>query len=501
MASLINLPYYYKDENCACLPCNIRVGYRREDQNETSLVREQNEIMKKMEELLASSLKTLSLQERTEAFDDVHCVGDELKETPQKMKQALEDFDAGVQKESHKHSVYETAVQQNRAFVEDDSFRLKFLRANFYNVDKSVHQMMRFLKLKETYFGIDKVAKEITLDDLNEEDMEVVLSGVWHVQEERDRSGRVILHAFSNLRWKTENLVRGAYIVFFNILASEEVVQTKGAVHIVHNVARTGQQTAMPQFDTLMTVNDALANIFPFRNSAMHFCLHHQAPSVEGEGSAFLKSLLLPVLKAIPLYETVRTRIHDGHGVELQYQLRTHGIPLDSFPVDMDGKVREYNFYNWFYLYQQAERDLLTRGGEIQNSTLSIPEPTPIDFFEPPAIPKGNHSSFIPLFLRTSVVPSENDILLGRGKFSQSWPGNVEFREFLEGEREDYDRLPRNKRKNKTVEITKALLATGIRFYDQDKFTGDWVEADFAQARLKVSTTFRTLRKGKSNVG
>lgn len=165
--------------------------------------------MKATEDLLASGMKELSMQERAEAFDDVHCVGGDLEETPEVVDQALEDFEQAVQ-QNH-NLAYKMAIKQNRAHVEDTSFRLKFLRATGYDIDESVARMMSFLRYKAKYFGNDKVARDITIDDLDEEDMALLRKTPYHIQKGRDRNGRVIAHIFSTEmfgRGKVETLVR-----------------------------------------------------------------------------------------------------------------------------------------------------------------------------------------------------------------------------------------------------------------------------------------------------
>ena len=107
----------------------------------------------------------------------------------------------------------------------------------------------------------------------------------------------------------------------------------------------------------------------------------------------------------------------------------------------------------------------------------------------------NNHEPFV---MAPSQTPSEKDILLGRGKFAQSWSGNVQFREFVEKQFDDYNKLPTNQRNKRTIELTQELLDKGIRFFEQKK-SGEWVEADCTEARQKVSQMFRSLRKKKSN--
>ena len=53
--------------------------------------------MKETEEFLAAELKKLSVQERAKALDDVHCVGEELQQTPEMLQQSLAEFVCFVQ--------------------------------------------------------------------------------------------------------------------------------------------------------------------------------------------------------------------------------------------------------------------------------------------------------------------------------------------------------------------------------------------------------------------
>lgn len=165
--------------------------------------------MKETEDLLAAELSKLSVQERSKALDDLHCVGEEVQETPEMVHQSLAEFEAILQTSANR--IYEVAVNQNRSFVEDSEFRLKFLRANMHNARKSVHQMLNFLEQKAVYFGEHKVAHDIFPSDLNGEDVELMRSGFFQIQEGRDRSGRTIVHhslSTTPSRCTTETMVR-----------------------------------------------------------------------------------------------------------------------------------------------------------------------------------------------------------------------------------------------------------------------------------------------------
>ena len=163
--------------------------------------------LKETEDLLSRELNKLSMKERLEAYDDLHCVGDELKETPEMIEKSLLEFDRAIPK--YRNVAYELALKQNKDFVEDESFRLKFLRAQMHDVDKAVEQMMSFLKYKAEYFGEDKIARDITLADLSDEDREMMMSGALHIQSGKDRMGRNVVYTLTKTlgRVKPEAMV------------------------------------------------------------------------------------------------------------------------------------------------------------------------------------------------------------------------------------------------------------------------------------------------------
>ncbi|CAJ1938205.1 unnamed protein product, partial [Cylindrotheca closterium] len=93
--------------------------------------------MKDSEGMLASELNKLSLQERNEALEDIHCVGHDLEETPELVQELLAKFDQTVQRQQQHDPTYQEVAKRHRAYVEDPSFRLKFLRANMHNVGRA----------------------------------------------------------------------------------------------------------------------------------------------------------------------------------------------------------------------------------------------------------------------------------------------------------------------------------------------------------------------------
>lgn len=159
-------------------------------QQQRSLRQSQNEV----EALLLSEFNKLSIDEQVKALDDIYSAGSELKENPAFIRQLLGEFERQV--EAGNYPIYELAVNQDRSYVEDPAFRLKFLRANLHDVKKAVKQMITFLHLKGKYFGAEKIARDITLDDLTPDDLKLMLAGRFHIQAETDRHGRAVFFIF-----------------------------------------------------------------------------------------------------------------------------------------------------------------------------------------------------------------------------------------------------------------------------------------------------------------
>ena len=140
-------------------------------------------------------LNELSIQERKRALEDVHGVGESVKETPDLVKESLERFQVEIMKIKTK-SAYEKAVFMSPSFVKDTDFQLMFLRADFFDPKKAAKRMVNYFSHKLRLFGLDRLVKPITLDDLDEDDLRDMLSGSLQVLPHKDRSGRTIVVSF-----------------------------------------------------------------------------------------------------------------------------------------------------------------------------------------------------------------------------------------------------------------------------------------------------------------
>jgi hypothetical protein len=145
---------------------------------------------------LAQELNAMSLKEREEVLYDIHGVGDTVEETPELITHCLKEMDAWITKKKRnkkQSAAYRAAESQSREYVEQRKWRLMFLRADNFDAKRAAHRLMYHFEKKLELFGMDKLAKDITLDDMSASDVECIDNG--HVQHlpVRDQAGRAVI--------------------------------------------------------------------------------------------------------------------------------------------------------------------------------------------------------------------------------------------------------------------------------------------------------------------
>lgn len=471
--------------------------------------------MRETQDYLRSEFNKLSVNEQTEVLNDIYCVGDGLQEPADLIEASLTNFHQELERGIF--PVYEMALGQNRAYVQDPSFRLMFIRAKKHNVSDAAIQMENFLRHKATYFGFEKVARDITLEDLSTEEVSILLSGLFHVQDDTNRSGRVIIYSFNKMfgKYSAESLIRVMYYIYFNVVIPMPRVQHKGVTSIYYDESTFSNSPNLPELHTLFKTVDFF-NSLPLRVSAMHLCLKPVPASL-----AMQNRVLGFMVKALSRETRARVKLHYGSDVDLQGALRRHGVP-DTFPVDPNGIIRKDILNVWFHLHMASDpssietfnRMPVKEEGDdlLDDSDISITED---QFMHPmqeralvdsPPAHTGLHGATFNRQVATSqqslreVKPSNGrDVYLGRGRDIQNYPGNVQFREFLASYHREYDAVPRHERGKIARGLTEVLRGKGVRFFQRND-AKQWVECDSILVEKKVGQLLREFRKKKNKI-
>jgi hypothetical protein len=198
-------------------------------------------------DVIAQALSQLSLQQRDAVYQDIHGVVDTYTaEDPQHVKQSLAslELELTLLSSNNMECAYQKALRMEQedqraafvsgsagdkasttsttalqgasgsgSYVQGDEFRLMFLRAEEWNVKLAAKRMIGFLELKLHLFGMDKLCRDIVLEDLkdgDDGDWNYVKCGYFQRIPLTDRSGRPILMVWPQfpMEYTAKNVVR-----------------------------------------------------------------------------------------------------------------------------------------------------------------------------------------------------------------------------------------------------------------------------------------------------
>lgn len=164
---------------------------------------------KQLDDELVDEMNKLSVQQRIAALEDMHGVAGAKQEDIQMVMKKLNEMDQKLRGMSGS-AAYRIALKRDPAFLQNIDFRLMFLRADDFDVACAIKRMHKFLDYKLELFGEEKLCRDITLKDLDLDDMTSLETGAFQELSERDRSGRAVVVVFGQLRYykKPINLVR-----------------------------------------------------------------------------------------------------------------------------------------------------------------------------------------------------------------------------------------------------------------------------------------------------
>jgi hypothetical protein len=163
--------------------------------------------------ILAQAMSSLSTAERDKIIEEIHGVSKPIEEQDDFVKAKLAAMESEISIQMN--DAYEIALKQNRSFVEDSYFRLMFLRSEGFVASAASNRMMQYLKLKQKYFGEERITKDINFLDLSEDDKSSLETGAIQVLSEKDRSGRAVVAVLPPL-WNQittpENMVSTGFV-------------------------------------------------------------------------------------------------------------------------------------------------------------------------------------------------------------------------------------------------------------------------------------------------
>lgn len=437
--------------------------------------------------LIGDELFKLSLVEREKVYEDIHGVSSPIGETPELVQNSLKEMQQEMDRLEEKDA-YDLAKNLSEEYVSDKDFRIKFLRAESFDAKKAAERFANYFQSKLMAFGKEKLVHQVTADDLTEEDLEILTRGTHQMLPSRDTQGRPVFVSLPSHFVTSENTERKgifkhklrAFWYLFSTLSDDEETQKKGYVHIFYTIDADEHSDLTRR--KLVVSAAKLIHCLPIRLACFHYCHNCNDPS------KLVDFIPLIATSSKPEYQ-VRIRLHQGKSHQViksfcnnghykrrlkptifiisgthtgcQYKLMSFGIPMNVFPMSLNGKLKTASHLKWIERRKQKEL-----------------------YMKQHSLPIG-----------AVDIPSRNDVLLGRGRPFNIHPGNRLLHEIVESHFEEYDCAERTEK----TRLAKAIVATinrdSGRFLKQHEESGMWVEVSETEARQKVNHSFRRKRE------
>jgi hypothetical protein len=148
-----------------------------------------------IEAALANELSALSLNDRNQIQEEMHCVKSlAVQETSAMVDDALGKLrqETSSLVGSSGGNIYVEAVIMDSPYVQSRDFCLKFLRADFFNVKFAARRMLNHLELLFKFYGPVAFHRPLLFSDLNREEQDCIRRGAIQILPSRDKAGRLV---------------------------------------------------------------------------------------------------------------------------------------------------------------------------------------------------------------------------------------------------------------------------------------------------------------------
>ncbi|KAL3903706.1 MAG: hypothetical protein SGILL_010345 [Bacillariaceae sp.] len=262
-------------------------------------------------------------------------------------------------------------------------------------------------------------------------------------------------------------------VALYVLLAASEDIDTqkKGLVTIHFHNDPASKQLSQPEEREMF---HKLCDVLPIRISAAHACLPD-----ESEKFAQFKTWLTD---SVGTETRKRLRFHYGSPTKLHYELETFGISADMIPINSNtGSLKTQNFTKWINMRLAREEQMARVANAAAAASVGrIDAATAAQQYVFPWI----------------ECPTQQDVLLGRGRPIMIHKGNVAMRELVGLNLSRFNAATqKHERTNIIEEVVQSIKAAGGRFLREDpNMNGFWASVDDKAARQKVGIYFRDLR-------
>jgi hypothetical protein len=334
--------------------------------------------------------------------DEIHCVKSlAIDETSVLIERSLHELQIEIDSKipDLRKSAYlqSQLTVKGRSFVNSKEFRLRFLRFELFDIQRSGIRMLKWLELALSIFGSVALERPICMSDFSSHEQKIFRKGYIQVLPVRafGTGRRIICISPYDEDWYTisKQLILKIVMYTFWIIGNDIDTQRKGVVLILmfdSSFSQIRKGVILPSDQWLLCV----------RMSAIHVC------SPDTPYYRLRRSL---VTMAIGSENRSRLKLHLGTSVELRYKLQVYGIPIECIPLTYTGKIKLSHIRQWIRLRNMIEdQEELIAADSNSNTNIT------------------NNDNIV------VEAPYLNDVLFKQGNSFTSHPGNNTLRTLIE---------------------------------------------------------------------
>jgi hypothetical protein len=151
----------------------------------------------------------LTEDDRDRLYADLGGAQEINPEEPDFVSRCLVELNESICKIPQKNA-FSQAQRQSPHYTNNPAFRIMFLRADDFSIEKASRRIVLHFEEKMELFGPEKLVQTITLADLNADDLDCLLAGGIQCLPKPDNFGRMVLCS-RQVFWRyknRDNLVR-----------------------------------------------------------------------------------------------------------------------------------------------------------------------------------------------------------------------------------------------------------------------------------------------------
>jgi len=397
-----------------------------------------------LDTILLQGMKDLSFDELQREQEEMHGVCNDFDEETQVMDDLIKSLKEHLSKVK-RGTAYEAAEIINPSYASSRDILIIFLRANRYEPKAASKQMIKYFDLKQELFGNKCLGRDITSNDLTEEDMRVLMEGSLQVADCTDQAGRMIAIGFAGLRsfkvLKSELRVR-----FFQCQYIIMEASSRGCIIVSYSIGQYQDKRAGEGFIEAMKLTLAM----PCNIAGFHLV-------TDDKSQCTVASMALSMFAS---KTKAKTKVHFGSHQESQYLLSSFGIPRKAIPLKLNNDMDLTNHKRWFQKCKQKEE---LRAKQVLNQQLPVPSTTGIAHLGAPNTTTNPSSSF----LEERTIPTDSDVLFMRRKVNGV--GNERLMAMAIRNAESYDMSSNKGRKVIMNSMIEEIAQQGGRFLKPSK--------------------------------